>query len=166
MWDLPGPGLEPVSPALVGGFLTIVPPGKPYLFLILKYSLYTEDIDHFPLRLQICLCTYNMRGNVPRPGLSIRWARGRPRNTRHTWEGASTLSLLPWQRVDQSKWWDSWHYLQAVSFFHSFIVSFSLQSLCLHSALWGMETGEMVATDAVLCMSEQLERSGNEGRVT
>ena len=29
MWDLPGPGLEPVSPALAGGFLTAAPPGKP-----------------------------------------------------------------------------------------------------------------------------------------
>ena len=29
MWDLPGPGLEPVSAALAGGFLTTVPPGKP-----------------------------------------------------------------------------------------------------------------------------------------
>ena len=28
MWDLPGPGLEPVSPALAGGFLTTVPTGK------------------------------------------------------------------------------------------------------------------------------------------
>ena len=28
MWDLPGPGLEPMSPALAGGFLTTVPPGK------------------------------------------------------------------------------------------------------------------------------------------
>ena len=28
MWDLPGPGLEPVSPALAGGFLTTEPPGK------------------------------------------------------------------------------------------------------------------------------------------
>ena len=28
MWDLPGPGLEPVSPALAGGFLTTLPPGK------------------------------------------------------------------------------------------------------------------------------------------
>ena len=27
-WDLPGPGLEPVSPALAGGFLTTAPPGK------------------------------------------------------------------------------------------------------------------------------------------
>ena len=28
MWDLPGPGLQPVSPALAGGFLTTAPPGK------------------------------------------------------------------------------------------------------------------------------------------
>ena len=28
MWDLPGPGLKPVSPALAGGFLATVPPGK------------------------------------------------------------------------------------------------------------------------------------------
>ena len=35
MWDLPGPGLEPMSPALAGGFSTIAPPGKP-LPLILK----------------------------------------------------------------------------------------------------------------------------------
>ena len=34
MWDRPGPGLEPVSPALAGGFLTTVPPGKslPHIF--------------------------------------------------------------------------------------------------------------------------------------
>ena len=29
MWDLPGPGLEPVSPALAGGLPTTAPPGKP-----------------------------------------------------------------------------------------------------------------------------------------
>ena len=28
MWDLPGPGTEPVSPASAGGFLTTGPPGK------------------------------------------------------------------------------------------------------------------------------------------
>ena len=28
MWDLPGPGVEPVTPALAGGFLTTAPPGK------------------------------------------------------------------------------------------------------------------------------------------
>ena len=29
MWDLPKPGLEPVSPALAGRFSTTAPPGKP-----------------------------------------------------------------------------------------------------------------------------------------
>ena len=33
MWDLSGPGLEPVSPVLAGGFLTTAPPGEPYVFL-------------------------------------------------------------------------------------------------------------------------------------
>ena len=28
MWDLPRPGLKPVSPVLAGGFLTTAPPGK------------------------------------------------------------------------------------------------------------------------------------------
>ena len=31
MWDLPGPGLKPVCPALAGRLLTTAPPGKPYL---------------------------------------------------------------------------------------------------------------------------------------
>ena len=29
MWDLPRPGLEPMSRALAGGFSTTAPPGKP-----------------------------------------------------------------------------------------------------------------------------------------
>ena len=33
MWDLPRPGLEPVSPALAGRFSTTAPPGKPWFFL-------------------------------------------------------------------------------------------------------------------------------------
>ena len=37
MWDLPGPGLEPVSPALAGRFSTTVPPGKPFLE-VLKHN--------------------------------------------------------------------------------------------------------------------------------
>ena len=31
MWDLPRPGLEPVSPALAGRFSTTAPPGKPLM---------------------------------------------------------------------------------------------------------------------------------------
>ena len=30
MWDLPRQGIEPVSPALAGGFLTAAPPGMPF----------------------------------------------------------------------------------------------------------------------------------------
>ena len=41
MWDLPGPGLEPMSPALAGGFLTTAPRGKswPAFFLLLTVKL-------------------------------------------------------------------------------------------------------------------------------
>ena len=31
-WDLPRPGLEPVSPASAGGFSTTAPPGKPPIY--------------------------------------------------------------------------------------------------------------------------------------
>ena len=33
MWDLPRPGLEPVSPALAGRLPTTAPPGKPQIYL-------------------------------------------------------------------------------------------------------------------------------------
>ena len=33
MWDLPRPGLEPVSPALAGRFSTTAPPRKPESFI-------------------------------------------------------------------------------------------------------------------------------------
>ena len=32
-WDLPRPGLEPVSPTLAGRFSTTAPPGKPSFFV-------------------------------------------------------------------------------------------------------------------------------------
>ena len=51
MWDLPGLGLEPMSPALAGGFLTTVPPGKSlslifvvYHFLFYSFCVYFKDI--------------------------------------------------------------------------------------------------------------------------
>ena len=39
MWDLPGPGLEPVSPALAGGFLTTAPPGNSHLGDLFFFNL-------------------------------------------------------------------------------------------------------------------------------
>ena len=38
MWDLPGPGLEPVSPALTGGFLTTAPPGNSLNYCLNLYT--------------------------------------------------------------------------------------------------------------------------------
>ena len=42
MWDLPGPGIKPVSPSLAGGFLSTEPPGKPnrvFFFFLCCISL-------------------------------------------------------------------------------------------------------------------------------
>ena len=46
MWDLPRPGLEPVSPALAGRFSTTVPPGKPPDSILLRVftSMFISDI--------------------------------------------------------------------------------------------------------------------------
>ena len=51
MWDLPRPGLEPVSPALAGGFSTTVPPGKPCICffiqqVLISHQFYTHQCIH------------------------------------------------------------------------------------------------------------------------
>ena len=44
MWDLPGPGLQPKSLALAGGFLTTAPPGKsPVLLLNVSQIKYVRS---------------------------------------------------------------------------------------------------------------------------
>ena len=68
MWDLPRPGLEPVSPALAGGFSTTVPPGKPHALLF------------YPNRFLCC---------TSQPDL------GRPRSTFHNWGPCLCLSQIP-----------------------------------------------------------------------
>ena len=42
MWDLPGPGHEPVSPALAGRFSTTAPPGKALVCISYKAVKYLE----------------------------------------------------------------------------------------------------------------------------
>ena len=42
MWDLPVPGLKPGTPAVAGGFLTTVPPGKPATTLKYHPQLQTK----------------------------------------------------------------------------------------------------------------------------
>ena len=54
MWDLPGPGLEYVSPALAGGFSTTAPLGKPLLFYlkeILELQLAGQGKDEPPCQM-------------------------------------------------------------------------------------------------------------------
>ena len=51
MWNLPRPGLEPVSPALAGRFLTTAPPGKPetpvFLNTIFEFHCFGKRTVHF-----------------------------------------------------------------------------------------------------------------------
>ena len=61
MWDPPRPGIEPVSPALTGGFFTTEPPGKPRIilfeFIIIKEvkGLLNMPIGHYVSSSAICL---------------------------------------------------------------------------------------------------------------
>ena len=50
MWDLPRPGLEPVSPALAGRFSTTAPPGKP---LFSSLNLHFSEFSFFKIYLFI-----------------------------------------------------------------------------------------------------------------
>ena len=47
MWDPPGPGIKPMSPALAGRFFTTEPQRKPFNFYIQANSD-TEGLDHLP----------------------------------------------------------------------------------------------------------------------
>ena len=54
MWDLPRPGLEPVSPALAGRFSTTAPPGKPWGCFLITAELYFSCHGQFALRRMFC----------------------------------------------------------------------------------------------------------------
>ena len=45
MWDLPRPGIEPVSPALAGRFSTTAPPGKPQDYFLTEV-IRRQCLDH------------------------------------------------------------------------------------------------------------------------
>ena len=50
MWDLPGPGIEPMSSGLAGGFLTTEPPGKSYHRLLnVGLCAIQQALDVYPL---------------------------------------------------------------------------------------------------------------------
>ena len=55
MWDLPGPGLKPMSPAFAGGFLTTAPPGKS---LLLLFGACSTNVSQVKLIDNICQVSY------------------------------------------------------------------------------------------------------------
>ena len=56
-WDLPRPGLEPVSPALAGRLSTTAPPGKPYTY----FCITSGEICLFtPLLSKLCDHLFNV----------------------------------------------------------------------------------------------------------
>ena len=49
MWDLPWPGIEPVSPALARGFLTTGSPGKSWKEVVYEAEALRPEVYYFPL---------------------------------------------------------------------------------------------------------------------
>ena len=99
MWDLPGPGLEPVSPALAGGFLTTAPPGKPPFIFIKSVMLHVSPLfknqikHHQTLRNNLITLALELSRNHIHflPGLL-----GVPRpSDHHPWPEQQLTSLLP-----------------------------------------------------------------------
>ena len=63
MWDLPGPGLEHVSPALAGGFSSTAPPGKSdalfFIYTIFLNLKLTEKLEVKLKKEQKTFCVLN-----------------------------------------------------------------------------------------------------------
>ena len=65
MWDLPRPGLEPVSPALAGGLSTTAPPGKPSFVSFYGWVIF--HCIYVPHLLYPFICRWTLR-LLPCPG--------------------------------------------------------------------------------------------------
>ena len=61
MWDLPRPGLEPVSPALAGRFSTTAPPGKPNFNILITVFQYNW-LPFNPIYLILCILKHSETG--------------------------------------------------------------------------------------------------------
>ena len=89
MWDLPRPGLEPVSPALAGRFSTTAPPGKAY-----------NSFHSFALHLSsLCVIICQLKDVYFRWSLNIFLARSLHQCQsleKHTWIFSRYRKLLPW----------------------------------------------------------------------
>ena len=86
MWDLSRQGLEPVSPALAGVFLTTVPPGKS-----LPTSFYFLNVGYLEILNYVCGSRY----------VSIKWSWCSPTTKFYSWEKWSTERLMNLLKVTQ-----------------------------------------------------------------
>ena len=94
MWDLPGPGLEPVFPALAGRLSTTAPPGKP-LCTIFWSDKITETENMSGLQLLSRRRSWGWEGN---------WV-----NVEGNWEAPRALELFPLFFVVVDTWTYTWN---------------------------------------------------------
>ena len=97
MWDLPGPGIKPVSPALAGGFLTTVPPGKSSIFFFFFFLRQPLFLLHRTHTLGIIL----FFGGVIEPSLPsevIIRSHTADLETQEEWQ-AGSISARDWEEV-------------------------------------------------------------------
>ena len=66
MWDLPGPGREPVSPALAGRFSTTAPPGEPHLCCFYLFALVKSSVVNIRMKVSVWAPVFNSFGSVSR----------------------------------------------------------------------------------------------------
>ena len=88
MWDLPGSGLKPKSPALAGGFLTTEPPGKPP-----KQDSYWSILGNWSV-LSVSHQVEDRNVLIDQPGLwvlSCAWVRAGEENRNGCWESRDML---------------------------------------------------------------------------
>ena len=92
MWDLPGPGIKPVSSEPAGGFFTTEPPGKPLkTFLVFKMLMPLHILVHLgisPLR--------SVPNQVPDDHQALRY-------TKKGIKYSSLCKWLTWQPGDGSQ---------------------------------------------------------------
>ena len=73
MWDLPRPGLEPVSPALVGRFSTTAPPGKPLSLWFLTKGREEGKFWHYSGFVLLGVDAYSLLRTLGRIKRSTEW---------------------------------------------------------------------------------------------
>ena len=91
---LPDPGMEPESPALIGGFFTTEPPGKPTSFRYPGHSQKCVEKGQIILTFQVrhTLTTLREPSQAPLEGDTGRQGRGCSEDIKHGWGPGAVLA--------------------------------------------------------------------------